>query len=89
MWKRKVPYSESETNIKSCNYCTHCNMRGIWIKKCWKLHLELGPKKDKQVMHAPMKQCNKRTYIYMINRVASIVHCHMLYEEALVTMLSG
>jgi hypothetical protein len=49
-WKRKTPYSEGETGMKSRNYCTHCNMRGHWIEKCWKLHPKLGPRKDKQVM---------------------------------------
>ena len=36
--------------MKYRNFCTHCNLSGHWTNKCWKLHLELGPKKDKQVM---------------------------------------
>jgi hypothetical protein len=31
-------------------------MRGNWIDKCWKLHLEFGPKKDKKFMQEPMKK---------------------------------
>jgi hypothetical protein len=40
-WKRKVVYSESETDMKSHNYCTHCQMNGHWRRKCWKLRPEL------------------------------------------------
>jgi hypothetical protein len=31
-------------------------MRGYSSDKCWNLHPELGPKKDKKVMKEPMKQ---------------------------------
>jgi hypothetical protein len=43
-------YGEGEMDMKSHNYCTHCCIRGHWIEKCWKLHPELGPKKEKQAM---------------------------------------
>jgi hypothetical protein len=53
--------------MKSCNYCTHCNMIGHWIEKCWKLHPELGPKKDKQVMQAPVRQVKTEEEKHVIN----------------------
>lgn len=28
-------------------FCTHCNISGHWIKKCWNLHPHLHTKKDK------------------------------------------
>jgi len=33
-WKRKYLYGENETDMKSHNYCTHCQMSAQWIRKC-------------------------------------------------------
>ena len=46
---------------RSKKFCTHCNLSGHWVDKCWKLHLEMGPKKVKQGMQEPLKQI-KTTY---------------------------
>lgn len=35
---------------KHKKFCTHCSMNGHHIEKCWKLHPQLHPKKDKEVM---------------------------------------
>ena len=34
----------------------HCNLSGHWVEKCWKIHLEIGPKKVKHGMQEPLKQ---------------------------------
>jgi hypothetical protein len=36
--KRKTPYNEGGKDMKTHNYCTHYQMSGHWIEKCWKLH---------------------------------------------------
>jgi hypothetical protein len=38
------------------NYCTHCEMSGHWIGKCWKVHPQLHPKRGKRVIQAPVKK---------------------------------
>jgi hypothetical protein len=41
---------------KQRNYCTHCEMSGHWIGKCWKVHPQLRPKHGKRVVQAPAKK---------------------------------
>jgi hypothetical protein len=41
---------------KQRNYCTHCEMSGHWIGKCWKVHPQLHPKRGKRVVQAPAKK---------------------------------
>ena len=36
------------------DYCTHCDMSGHWVDKCWKLHPQLCPKHGKEVVKAPI-----------------------------------
>jgi hypothetical protein len=55
-WKRKYLYSEGEKDMKSHNYCTHFQMSGHWIRKCWKLHPELRGTPSK----------NARTRVYAV-----------------------
>jgi hypothetical protein len=38
------------------NYCTHCNMSGHQMEKCWKLHPQLHLKWFKEVVKAPTKR---------------------------------
>jgi hypothetical protein len=49
-WKRKNIYSEGEKDMKSHNYCTHFQMSGHWIRKCWKLHPELQVHQE-EILH--------------------------------------
>jgi hypothetical protein len=49
-WKRKD--KKTTTGAYQCkdpsNQCNHCNIEGHTEEKCWKLHLELYPKKRKK-----------------------------------------
>lgn len=36
------------SSSKHKNLCTHCNISGHWVEKCWKLHPQLHPRKGKQ-----------------------------------------
>jgi hypothetical protein len=42
--------------LKSKNYCNHCNMSAHWIDICWKFHPQLHLKQGKKVVHALMKK---------------------------------
>jgi hypothetical protein len=37
-------------------HCTFCNKSGHQKASCWKLNLELRPRKDKRILHAPTKE---------------------------------
>ena len=41
-------------NAHKC-FCTHYNISGNWIEKCWKMHPHLHPKKEKHVMKSHEK----------------------------------
>ena len=37
-------------------FCTHCNISGHWVKKCWKLFPNLHPSKGREIMQAPEEE---------------------------------
>ena len=39
--------------------CTHYNISGHWVEKCWKLFPQLHPGKGKQSMQAPEEEATK------------------------------
>jgi len=49
----------SEPREAQNNFCTHCNMSGHWVKKCWKLFPQLHPSKGKKIMQAPEEEATK------------------------------
>jgi hypothetical protein len=52
------PHGKKDLSSKNMgkNHCTHCNMSGHRMEKCWKLHPQIHPKKDKKVVQAPVKE---------------------------------
>jgi len=59
--RKKEPLSRPGENEillkeKQMNYCTHCEMSGHWIGKCWKVHPQLRPKRGKRVIQALAKK---------------------------------
>jgi len=41
------------------NLCTHCNINGNWVEKCWKLFPQLHPGKREKTMQAPAEEATK------------------------------
>ena len=57
---------KSHPRLKACepreaqkNFCTHCNINGNWVDKCWKLFPQLHPGKGNQNMQAPEEEVKK------------------------------
>jgi hypothetical protein len=59
---------KEKKDMKSQNLCTHCNMSGNWIEKCWKLQPQFCPKKDKKVVQKTVqKEAVKEVMDHVIN----------------------
>lgn len=41
---------------KRNHFCIHCSVNGHQIQKCWKLHSELHPKRDEEVMRSILRK---------------------------------
>jgi hypothetical protein len=52
----KLNVEHDKKELRSNNYCTHCNMSGHWIERCWKLHPQLRIKMGKKIVHSLMKK---------------------------------
>jgi hypothetical protein len=47
---------EGKTSLDAKNSLHFCNRGGHQKANCWKLNLELRPKKDKRIVHVLMKE---------------------------------
>ena len=56
------------------NLCTHCNISGHWVEKCWKLNPQLHPNKGNKFMQAPEEESTKE-------KVAQVVTIHEATQE--------
>lgn len=45
------------------NFCTHYNISGNWVEKCWKLFPQLHVGKCKQVLQAPKEEATKEKVV--------------------------
>ena len=62
----EIEKRKSHPRLKTCetieaqkNFCTHCNISGHWVEKCWKLFSQLHLGKGKKIMQAPKEEVTK------------------------------